>query len=89
MFLGLVLYGARQRVDLLQKHTMGIFDGKKRGSLGRVRLWKTGGWSTFTTSFYPSPCCSRDRQEKVALGSMDIVGVCNLDHEFRESRDTL
>ena len=89
VFLGLLLYGARQHIDLLQKHTMGIFNGKDRCSFGRVRFWKAGARSAFTTSLYSSPLRSRDHQGKITLGSMDVVRMCNLDHEFRESRGTL
>ena len=49
IFLGLLLYSARQRVDLLQKHAMGILNGKNRSGFRRVRLWKTGARSAFTT----------------------------------------
>jgi len=50
IFLRLALYGTRQRVDLLQKHTMGILYGENWGSFCRVRLWKAETRSALITS---------------------------------------
>jgi hypothetical protein len=66
---------------------MGILDGKNWRGFRRVRLRKAEARSVKYLS--PSLCSSRDYKGKITLGSIDIVRVRNLDHEFGESRSTL
>ena len=69
---------------------MGILDGENRGSFRRVGLRKTKTLSAIDYEPpHPSPCRSRDHQRQIALGSVDIFRVSNLDHEFRKPRSTL
>ena len=66
---------------------MGILDGKDGGSPGRVRFRETEMLSAST--LYPSLGHSRDDEGKITLVSLNVVLVCNLDHEFGESCSTL